>query len=154
MRNGLAEEDEAAGEAPEAPAQLLPSPEVGSQRTLAREDFAELVLQYALRCARFKEEGAPALRVVRVAPAPEGMVERPVVNYESVIGGPKTRAALGTAQSADWGELLAPFGVVRQSDPNDWRVLVEINPYVEEVVYQSPKKKTKAGKIISDFVAE
>ena len=41
MRNGLAEEDEAAGdeaagEAPEAPAQLLPSPEVGSQRTLAR----------------------------------------------------------------------------------------------------------------------
>ena len=62
-------------------------PEVGSQRTLPREDFAELVLQYALRCARFKEEGAPALRVVRVAPAPEGMVERPVVNYESVIGG-------------------------------------------------------------------
>ena len=44
--------------------------------------------------------------------------------------------------------------MVRQSDPNDWRVLVEINPYVEEVVYQSPKKKTKAGKIISDFVAE
>ena len=41
MRNGLAEEDEAAGgeaagEAPGAPAQLLPSPEVGSQRTLAR----------------------------------------------------------------------------------------------------------------------
>ena len=34
MRNGLAEEDEAAGEAP--PAQMLPSPEVGSQRTLAR----------------------------------------------------------------------------------------------------------------------
>ena len=36
MRNGLAEEDEAAGEAAEASAQLLPSPEVGSQRTLAR----------------------------------------------------------------------------------------------------------------------
>ena len=41
MRNGLAEEEaaageEAPGEAPGAPAQLLPSPEVGSQRTLAR----------------------------------------------------------------------------------------------------------------------
>ena len=45
------------------------------------------------------------------------MTERPVVNYESTIGGPKTRAALGTAQSADWGALFAPFGVVRQSGP-------------------------------------
>ena len=39
MRNGLAEEDEAAGDeaAGEAPpAQLLPSPEVGAQRTLPR----------------------------------------------------------------------------------------------------------------------
>ena len=47
----------------------------------------------------------------------------------------------------DWGALLAPFGVVRQSDPNDWRVLVEINPYVEEVVYQSPKK-SKPKKVL------
>ena len=43
--------------------------------------------RYALRCARCKDEGAAALRVVRASPAAAGMVERPVVNYESVIGG-------------------------------------------------------------------
>ena len=103
MRNGLqpageaARAAEAAGEATEA-AQLVPSPAGGAGGTmLPREDFAELVLQYAprnpypypyplplpltpyplpltitryaLRCARCKDEGAPALRVVRVAPA-------------------------------------------------------------------------------------
>ena len=103
-----------AGATAAAAAELVPSAAQGGG-SLPREDFAELVLQYALRCSRSAAEGAPALRVVRVAPARESgqLTERAVVNYESVIGGPKTRARLGTAQSADWGELLAPFGVVR-----------------------------------------
>ena len=38
------------------------------------------------------------------------------------------------------GALLAPFGVVRRSDPSDWRVLVETNPTKEEPVYQQRPK--------------
>jgi hypothetical protein len=43
-------------------------------------------------------------------------------------------------ESADWGALFAPFGVVRESDPADWRVLREINPDVEQPVYQQRQK--------------
>ena len=68
-----------------------------------------------------------------------------MVNYESTIGGPKTRAALGTAQSANWGELLAPFGVVRKQDPNDWRVLLPVTNNIEQPVYQKREAKTSTA---------
>jgi hypothetical protein len=91
---------------------------------MPREDLAELAVQCALRLSHTTEEGAPALRVVRVAPG-GGTAERPVVNYDTIIGGPKFRASQGTVNSADWSEQLAPFGVIKKSDPNDFRLLVD-----------------------------
>ena len=34
-------------------------------------------------------------------------------------------------QSADWSQLLAPFGVIRASDPQNMRTLIAIDPTVE-----------------------
>ena len=44
-----------------------------------------------------------------------------------VIAGPKFRKAQGVVRSADWSAVLAPFGVVRESDPADWRCLVSVS---------------------------
>ena len=109
-------------------ATLLPSRRRASPTdtsTIAREDFAELAFQVALRLPRAREEGAPRLRVLRVSPGDDALVERPRQNYDAVIGGPKTRARLGTDASADWVSLLSPFGPVRRSDPEDWRLLLD-----------------------------
>ena len=93
------------------------------------EDLAELAVQCALRLSRTYEEGAPRVRVLRVAPDKSNgaTAERPVQTYDSVIAGPKFRAAQGTVQSGAWSELLAPFGVVKASDPDDWRRLVSVS---------------------------
>ena len=98
---------------------------------LAREDIAELAVQCALRLSRTEDEGCPSLRVIRVC-VDGGLKQRPKVNYDAIIGGPKTRARLGTVNSADWSSLLAPFGVVRESDPNDWRLLRPVGGAVLE----------------------
>ena len=129
---------------PTAPAVLLPSPagvaSAGASLSLAREDFAELTLQTMLRCARTADEGAPALRVLRVAPGGGGgggsggggaggageLTERARNNYDANFGA-KSRKRLGTVNSADWTALLAPFGVVRKSDPDDWRNLISVD---------------------------
>lgn len=100
--------------------------EAPASGSLAREDLAELVVQCALRLSRTGAEGAPALRVLRVSPAASERKERPVANYDTVIGGPKSRQRAGTVLSGDWSELLAPFGVVRRSDPADGRVLIGV----------------------------
>ena len=99
---------------------------VGGSGVLAREDFAELVVQCALRLGRTPEEGAPPVRVLRVVPGGSALVERPLSTYDAIIGGPKTRARLGVVASADWPTLLGPFGVVRESSKEDWRELVEV----------------------------
>lgn len=143
VRSGIAPSTttDSDSEAPPPSPQLLPSPAASAAQALPREDFAELVLQYALRCARGSDEGAPPLRVVRVAPAQGGgLTERAVMHYDAVIGGPKTRKRLGTVQSADWGALLAPFGVVRESSADDWRVLVEVISDVEQPVYKQRER--------------
>ena len=44
-----------------------------------------------------------------------------------MIAGPKFRKAQGVVSSADWSAVLAPFGVVRESDPADWRRLVSVS---------------------------
>ena len=98
--------------------------------TLSREDLAELAVQCALRLSRDESEGcaeAGVCRVLRVGRGASNLLqERPTRNYDSVIGGAKTRERLGSIKSADWSSLLAPFGVVRESDPNDWRLLREV----------------------------
>jgi hypothetical protein len=98
--------------------------------TLSREDLAELAVQCALRLSRDESEGcaeAGVCRVLRVGRGSSNLLqERPTRNYDSVIGGAKTRERLGSIKSADWSSLLAPFGVVRESDPNDWRLLREV----------------------------
>ena len=33
---------------------------------------------------------------------------------------------MGVVSSADWTTLLEPFGVIKASDPNDWRLLVDV----------------------------
>eukprot|EP00310_Coccolithus_braarudii_P016294 CAMPEP_0183337594 /NCGR_PEP_ID=MMETSP0164_2-20130417/5175_1 /TAXON_ID=221442 /ORGANISM="Coccolithus pelagicus ssp braarudi, Strain PLY182g" /LENGTH=320 /DNA_ID=CAMNT_0025507303 /DNA_START=1 /DNA_END=963 /DNA_ORIENTATION=+ len=96
----------------------------GAVDAMAREDFAELCVQCALRLSHTADESAPPLRVVRVSPG-SVTVQRPIVNSNSVIGGPKLRAAQGTVESADWSALLAPFGVIKESDSDDWRLLVD-----------------------------
>lgn len=117
---------------PPAPAVLLPTPAgtAPAGASLAREDFAELTLQTMLRCARTADEGAPALRVLRVAPgggaAGGELTERARNNYDANFGA-KSRKRLGTVSSADWTSLLEPFGVVRKSDPDDWRNLISVN---------------------------
>ena len=65
-------------------------PSLAADAVVAREDVAELVVQCALRLARDETEGAPPLRVVRIAPAtPEGgkRKERMRQSYDTVIGG-------------------------------------------------------------------
>ena len=99
-------------------------PTSGPAGALPREDFAELAVQCALRLSHTADEGAPKLRVVRAFPSGDS-TERPFVNYDTIIGGPKFRASQGTVNSADWSTLLAPFGVVKKSDPEDWRLLVD-----------------------------
>ncbi len=109
---------------------LVPSPAAAggaSTAPLAREDVAELAVQCALRLARTPDEGSPTLRVLRVSRGLDGLTERPRNTYDAVIGGPKTRARLGQVSSADWSTLLGPFGVVRETDPADWRCLVDIS---------------------------
>ena len=81
-------------------------------------------VQCALRCSHTADEGAPPLRVVRCAGGGE-VAERPVQNYDSILGGPKFRKSQGTINSADWTELLAPFGVVKKDDPEDFRLLID-----------------------------
>jgi hypothetical protein len=97
----------------------------GGQSLLPLEDLAEVAVQCALRLSHTEEEGAPPLRVVRVSADDRTLAERPVVNYDTVIGGPKFRASQGTVSSADWTEMLKPFGVTKRSDPNDWRLLID-----------------------------
>ena len=101
---------------------VVPAASAGG--VMPREDLAELAVQCALRLSYTAEEGAPPLRIVRAAPS-SSTVERPVVNYDTILGGPKFRKAQGTVDSADWGELLAPFGVIKKSDPGDWRLLID-----------------------------
>ena len=118
----------------DAPASaLLPSSAAAASRTgtgttLAREDIAELAVQCALRLARTPAEGCPPLRVLRVSRGLGGLTDRPRNTYDAVIGGPKTRARLGRVSSADWSGLLGPFGVVRETDPADWRLLTKTAP--------------------------
>lgn len=92
------------------------------------------MMQCATRCARTPAEAAPRIRVLRVAPcgvddctAASALVERAVSEstYEGRLAGPKGRKRMGVIQSADWGELLAPFGVVRKVDAYDNRVLID-----------------------------
>ena len=120
-------------------------PTSGGGGPMAREDFAEIVFQVALRLPRAEAEGAPPLRVIRVAPEEGGdssLVERPRQNYDSIIGGPKFRARLGTDASADWVSLLSPFGRVRQSDPNDFRLLLDYEVLMgAEFVPKAPPPK-------------
>ncbi|KOO30030.1 hypothetical protein Ctob_006320 [Chrysochromulina tobinii] len=118
----------------DAPASaLLPSSAAAASRTgtgttLAREDIAELAVQCALRLARTPAEGCPPLRVLRVSRGLGGLTDRPRNTYDAVIGGPKTRERLGRVSSADWSGLLGPFGVVRETDPTDWRLLTKTEP--------------------------
>ena len=80
-------------------------------------------------CARAHEPAAsPHRRTIAPAEPPPPPRIRPVRRYDAVIGGPKTRARLGSVASADWTALLGDFGVVRQSDPSDWRCLVDVAP--------------------------
>ena len=123
VESGYVPEEDEEGN-PSGRGQLRPSI-TGGGGTLPREDLAELCVQCALRLSHTAEEGAPALRVVRAAPG-GGTAERPVVNYDTIIGGPKFRASQGTVNSANWGELLQPFGVIKESDPTDWRLLVDV----------------------------
>jgi len=102
----------------------------GGETIMAREDLAELAVQCALRLSHTEAEGAPPLRVVRASPDAV-VASRPVRNYDSLLGGPKFRAAQGTVQSADWSKLLAPFGVIRASDPQNMRTLIAVDPTAE-----------------------
>lgn len=110
--------------------QLLSVP--AASGTMAREDFCELAVQCALRLGRDASEGAPPVRIVRASPAGGQLVERPLNTYDRVIAGPKGRARLGMVNSADWSALLAPFGVVKEPDPADWRMLRSVEIPAEE----------------------
>ena len=107
--------------------------------SLPREDFAELAVQCALRLSRTAEDGAPAVRVVRVSPSSgdESLVERPLSGstYEGRLAGPKARKRMGVVRSADWVTLLSPFGITRRVDPYDNRVLIDVDA---EAVQASP----------------
>ena len=116
----------------------LAADDMAAGGVLAREDLAEVVVQCALRLSLTPEEGAPLLRVIRVAPSAD-TAEREVQNYDSVIGGPKFRAKQGTVVSADWSDALKPFGVIKKSDPDDWRLLVDVEQ--DEAWVPSPKPK-------------
>ncbi len=106
---------------------LLSAPARASS-ALATEDAAELLVQCALRLSRDVDEGAPPVRVLRVGPAARGtdaLAERKLQNYDTEISG-RARKAAKSVSSADWSVLLEPFGVVRRSDPDDRRVLIEL----------------------------
>ena len=78
---------------------------------ISREDFAEVMLQVALRLPRTEEEGAPPRRVVVVAGgSSDGLEERLNASYFTLTGGKTMRAAAGTVQSIDWEACLAPLG--------------------------------------------
>jgi len=55
----------------------------------------------------------------------DALAERKLQNYDTEISG-RARKAAKSVSSADWSVLLEPFGVVRRSDPNDRRVLIEL----------------------------
>lgn len=95
--------------------------------SIPREDLAELTVQCALRLARTPAEGAPPLRVVRVAPVDAPLAERPLSasTYDGLLAGPKGRKRMGVVRSADWATLLLPFGVVRVANPRDYRELID-----------------------------
>ena len=83
---------------------------------ISREDFAEVMLQVALRLPRSEEEGAPPRRVVVVAGgSSDGLEERLNASYFTLTGGKTMRAAAGTVQSIDWEACLAPLGSPVQS---------------------------------------
>jgi len=122
---------------------LLPSDDASSAggASLPREDLAEVAIQCALRLSHTAAEGAPPLRVVRVTSSDAPMASRPLKNYDSVIAGPKFRARQGTVKSADWTQQLAPFGVIKASDPDDWRLLIDVDvpvPGSESAVEVAP----------------
>ena len=117
--------------------------DVSGGGVLAREDFAEVTVQCALRLARDASEDAPSVRVLRVSPGAGTLEERPVATYDAILGGPKTRKRLGTVSSANWDEMLAPFGVVRTSNPNDFRELVDVNAAGVWIPQPKLKKKPK-----------